>query len=49
MTIQTIKKEVDYYLGRKATDEEAQEILDLKEENPHASLGEIIADYYECE
>ena len=49
MTIQQIKKEVYYYLGRAATDEQAAEILDFKNQNSHASLGEIIADYYECE
>ena len=49
MTIQQIKKEVYYYTGREATEEEAEEILDFKNQNPHASLGDIIADYYECE
>ena len=49
MTIQKIKKEVYYYLGREATNEEAEEILDFKAQNPHTSLGEIIADYYDCE
>ena len=49
MTIQQIKKEVYYYTGREATEKEAAEILDFKNQNPHASLEEIIADYYECE
>lgn len=48
MTIKQIKDEVLYYLRRKATDEEAEEILGYIEDNPNASLDEIIADYYGC-
>lgn len=44
--IEKIKKEVYYYTGRYATDDEALEILDFKAENPEASLDEIINDYY---
>ena len=44
--IEKIKKEVYYYTGRYATDDEAIEILDFKVENPEASLDEIIKDYY---
>ena len=44
--IEKIKKEVYYYTGREATDEELEEIIDFKNENPHASLSEIIKDYY---
>lgn len=44
--IEKIKKEVYYYTGREATDDEALEILDFKAENPNASLAEIIKDYY---
>lgn len=48
MTIKQIKDEVRYYLNRKATDEEAEEILGYVEDNTGASLDEIIADYYGC-
>lgn len=48
MTIEQIKKEVYYYLGRKATDEEAEEILAYAEDCPGTSLDEIISDYYDC-
>jgi hypothetical protein len=47
-TIDEIKREVMYYLRRKATTEEAEEILDFYENNPGASLDEIISDYYGC-
>ena len=46
MTVNQIKKEVYYYTGHEATDDEALEILDFKTENPNASLDEIIKDYY---
>lgn len=48
MTTEQIKDEVLYYLRRRATDEEAEEILGYVEDNPGASLDEIIADYYGC-
>jgi len=48
MDIKQIKKEVEYYLGRKATDEEANEILGFVEYCPSASLEEIILGYYGC-
>lgn len=48
MTIEEIKDEVLYYLRRRATNEEAEEILDFAEDNPNASLDEIISDYYGC-
>jgi hypothetical protein len=48
MSIKQIKEEVLYYLRRRATDEEAEEILDFVKENPSASLGEIISEYYGC-
>ena len=48
MTIEQIKKEVWYYCGKEATDEEAEEILGFVEDNPNASLDEIISDYYSC-
>jgi hypothetical protein len=48
MTIKEIKDEVLYYLRRRATDKEAEEILGFVEDNPEASLDEIISDYYGC-
>ena len=44
--IEKIKKEVYYYNGRQITDDEALEILEFKNENPGASLDEILNDYY---
>ena len=44
--IEKIKKEVYYYTGRYATDDEAFEIIEFSTENPEASLDEIIKDYY---
>jgi hypothetical protein len=44
--IEKIKKEVYYYTGKHIIDDEALEIIDLKAENPNASLDEIIKDYY---
>ena len=46
MTIEQMKKEIWYYAGKKATDEEADEILGFSEDNPEVSLDEIIQDYY---
>ena len=46
MSLNQIRTEVYYYTGREATDEELEEIIDFKNENPHASLDEIIKDYY---
>ena len=48
MTIAQIKDEVFYYLHMQATDEEAEEILGFVEDNPEASLDEIMSDYYGC-
>jgi hypothetical protein len=48
MSIEQIKKEIWYYAGRKATTEEAEEILGFIEDNPEASLDEIISEYYSC-
>ena len=48
MTIKEVKEEVLYYLRRMATDEEADEILGFIEDNPDASLDEIIQEYYGC-
>lgn len=48
MTIKEIKEEVKYYLRRRATDEEAEEILGFIEDNPEASLDEIVSEYYGC-
>ena len=46
MTIEQLKKDIWYYSGKRATTQEAEEILDLIEYNPEASLDEIITDYY---
>ena len=48
MSIETIKNEVYYYCGLKATNLEAQEIKAFAEDCPVASLDEIISDYYGC-
>lgn len=48
MTLEQIKKEIYYYTGTKPTNEEAEEIEAMKEDNPSATLCEIIADYYSC-
>lgn len=46
MTIEQIKEEIYYYVLERATDEEAEEILDIMKNNSHASLDEIVAEYY---
>jgi hypothetical protein len=46
MTIAQLKREIWYYIGKKATDEEAEEILGFIEDNPEASIDEIISDYF---
>lgn len=46
MTIEQIKEEIYYYICVRATTEEAEEIRDIMESNPHASLDEIVAEYY---
>ena len=48
MTKEQIKKEIYYYSDIDATDEEAEEILDIYESNPKADLSAIISDYYYC-
>lgn len=48
MTIEQIKKEIYYYVGKRATNEEAEEILGFIEDTPDASLDEIISEYYSC-
>lgn len=48
MTIEQLKKEIYYYAGIKLTDEEAWEIYDIMQENSHADLSAIVADYYGC-
>lgn len=47
-TVEQIKESVWYYLGLRATNEEAEEILDFISEKPGTSVDEIIADYYNC-
>lgn len=48
MSIKQMKKEIWFYAGKKATDEEANEIIGFVEDNPDASLDEIISEYYSC-
>lgn len=48
MSIEQVKRDVYYYLGRRPTVQEAEEIMDFAEMNPSASLDEIISDYYGC-
>lgn len=48
MSIEMVKQEVYYCIGRRPTVDEAEEILDFAEMNPSASLDEIISDYYGC-
>jgi hypothetical protein len=48
MTVAQIKQEIYYYSDIEATDEEAEEILDIYESNPKADLSAIVADYYGC-
>jgi hypothetical protein len=48
MSIERIKREVYYYIGRRPTVQEAEEIMDFAELNPSATLDEIISDYYGC-
>lgn len=45
ITIERVKDEVEYYIGRKCSDQEAREIKSLYENN-HASLEEIISSYF---
>lgn len=46
MTVEQMKKEIWFYAGKKATNQEAEEIIGFMEDNPSASLDEIIQDYY---
>ena len=48
MSVEEMKKEIYYYTDIQATDEEAEEILDVYESNPKADLSAIINDYYCC-
>lgn len=48
MSIEMIKKEVYYCIGRRPTVQEAEELMDFVELNPCADLSEIISDYYGC-
>ena len=47
-SLESIKREIFYYLGKNVPDDEAEEIMYMKEDNPTASLDEIISDYYGC-
>lgn len=46
MSIETLRKEIYYYTGKKPSDEEVEEIKDFYEQSPHSDLSEIISDYY---
>ena len=46
MTIEYIKEEVEYYTGKKCSDEEAEEILWHVKQGKN--LGEVISAYYGC-
>lgn len=46
MSIEYIKEEVEYYTGKKCSDEEAQEIL--WHVNQGKNLEEVISAYYGC-
>jgi hypothetical protein len=48
MSIEQIKNEVYYYIGKKASTQEAKEIQAFAEDCPGASLDEIISEYYGC-
>ena len=48
MTVEEMKRNIYYYADIKATDEEAEEILDFYKSNPKADLSAIISDYYSC-
>lgn len=48
MSIELIKKEIFYYCGKQASNQEAEEIKAFAEDCPEASLSEIISDYYGC-
>ena len=47
-SLEAVKREIFYYLGKNVSDDEAEEIMYIKEDNPTASLDEIISDYYGC-
>ena len=48
MTIEQIKDEVYYYIGKRITNDEAEEILWFIEDNPGVSLDEIVQEYFSC-
>ena len=48
MSIETLRKEIYYYTGKKPSDEEVEEIIDFYEQSPDSDLSEIISDYYSC-
>lgn len=48
MSIETLRKEIYYYTGKKPSTEEVEEIMDFVEQNPESDLSEIISDYYGC-
>ena len=46
--LETLRKEIYYYTGKKPSDEEVEEIKDFYEQSPNSDLSEIISDYYSC-
>ena len=48
MSVEEMKRNIYYYADIKATDEEAEEILDFYQSNRGADLSAIINDYYYC-
>lgn len=48
MSIETLRKEIYYYTGKKPSDDEVEEIKYFVEQNPDSDLSEIISDYYSC-
>ena len=48
MTIKEIIEEVDYYIGRRISKQEAEEIKWHLENHPGTSLEEIVSAYYGC-
>lgn len=46
--LKEFKKEIEYYCGRKVSDQMAKEIKYFQEQNSNATLDEIISDYLAC-
>jgi len=48
MTVKEIIEEVEYYIGKRISKREAEEIKWHLENHPHATLEEIVSAYYGC-